>query len=108
MNHDKNAFKLFVHGSVIFVSLGITIAHEVLTRMGIDGNSKYVFSFALLAVALMLGRRMHMQVMLLIGVILINAPEASQAFYGYDKDVMIATVCAGILLPTLYDLIMSV
>jgi hypothetical protein len=105
MYEDGRRFRLFAHGLVIFVSMGITIANEILTRVGFSGSSFYVYSLALLLVALMLKRRVLAQGAILGAVILLSAPEATLVYYNLNRDYLLSAICAGILVPTLYSLI---
>ena len=42
---------------------------------------------------------------ILSGVVAINLPDASLLRYGLDRDVLLAAVCALILVPSIYELI---
>ena len=105
MDEDGSKFRYFAHGLVIFVSMGITIANEILTRIGISGNSFYVYSLALLLVALMLKRKVLAQGAILGAVILLSAPEATLIYYNLNRDYLLSAICAGILIPTLFSLV---
>ena len=108
MYEDGRKFRLFAHGLVIFVSMGITIANEILTRFGFAGNSFYVFSLALLLVALVLRRRVLAQGALLAAVILLTAPEATLIYYNLNRDYLLSAICAGIIVPSLFSMIGNV
>jgi hypothetical protein len=107
MIDDGSTFKLMVHGLVIFVSMAITIANEILTRIGLAGNSIYVFALALLVVSMLLGRHMIMQGVILGAVLLLTAPDATLDFYNLNRDFLLSAICAGILVPTLFSLLNS-
>ena len=107
MIDDGSTFKLIVHGFIIFVSMGITIAHEILTRVGLEANSIYVFSLSLLLVAMLLRHHMVLQGIILGAVLLLTAPDATLDFYNMNRDFLLSAICAGILVPTLFSLLNS-
>lgn len=105
MQRDKQAIKPLAHAAVVFVTLGITIANETLSQLGLEQNYIVVFSLALVLAALMLSRNWILISIVALGVIAMNLPEATLLRYQLDRDVLLAFVCAVILVPSIYELI---
>lgn len=106
MQKVKPAIKPVAYAVVVFVTLGITIANETMAQLGLEQNYVVVFSMALMLAALLLSRNLWLIAVVVLGVIAINLPEATQLRYHLDRDVLLAFVCAVILVPTIYQLIM--
>ena len=49
----NHALRPFLIGSVIFLTLGVAIASETLSRLGLEGNYVYLFSMAFVVAAIM-------------------------------------------------------
>jgi hypothetical protein len=64
-----------------------------------------MYSLALLLAALLLSRNLWLIAVVVLGVVAINLPETTQLRYHLDRDVLLAFVCAVILVPTIYQLI---
>ena len=105
MHKDKRAIKPAAYAVVVFVTLGITIANETMAQLGLEQNYVVVFSMALVLAALLLSRNLWLLAVVALGVMAINLPEATQLRYHLDRDVLLAFVCAVILVPTIYQLI---
>lgn len=105
MQKDKRAIKPAAYAVVVFVTLGITIANETMAQLGLERNYVVVFSMALVLAALLLSRNLWLLAVVALGVMAINLPEATQLRYHLDRDVLLAFVCAVILVPTIYQLI---
>lgn len=90
---------------VVFITLGVTIANETLGQLGLEQNYVLLFSFAFVVAILLLSRSWFYIGVVLLGVAAINLPDATLLRYGLDRDVVIAFVCAVILLPTVYRLV---
>ncbi|PCJ27956.1 MAG: hypothetical protein COA96_01985 [SAR86 cluster bacterium] len=107
MERQKHAFKPIAYGVIIFVTLGMAIANETLSRFGLESNYIAVFSVAFILVAILLSKNLIMLVVVITGVIALNLPEALLLQYHLDRDVLLAVVCAAILVPSVYDLFAS-
>ena len=107
MAQSNRALKPFLMGSVIFLTLGVAIASETLSRLGLEGNYVYLFSMAFVVAAIMLGRNILLLLVLAAGVVAINLPEAMLLQYHLDRDVLLAVVCAIVLVPVMYERIMA-
>lgn len=103
MAQSNRALKPFLMGSVIFLTLGLAIASETLSRLGLEGNYVYLFSMAFVVAAIMLGRNILLLLVLAAGVAAINLPEATLLQYHLDRDVLLAVVCAIVLVPVMYE-----
>jgi len=89
---------------ILFAVMGISLATETMNRFGLAENYIYIISAAFVFAALMLGKKPLLLLLVLLGVLVINLPDASLASYNIDRDMLLATVCSIILAPTLYDL----
>lgn len=103
MAQSNRALKPFLMGSVIFLTLGLAIASETLSRLGLEGNYVYLFSMAFVVAAIMLGRNILLLLVLAAGVAAINLPEATLLQYHLDRDVLLAVICAIVLVPVMYE-----
>lgn len=90
---------------VLFITLGVTIATEILGQLGLEQNYVLLFSFAFVVAILLLSRSWFYIGVVLLGVAAINLPDPTLLRFGLDRDVVIAFVCAVILLPTVYSLV---
>ena len=103
MAQSNRVLKPFLMGSVIFLTLGVAIASETLSRLGLEGNYVYLFSMAFVVAAIMLGRNILLLLVLAAGVAAINLPEATLLQYHLDRDVLLAVICAIVLVPVMYE-----
>tara|TARA_R110002073_G_scaffold131855_2_gene278582 strand:- start:1172 stop:1495 length:324 start_codon:yes stop_codon:yes gene_type:complete len=106
MERQKQLIQPFVYCAVVFITLGIAIANEILARFGLDNNLIYVFSIAFLVAGLLLSKNPVLLFCVLLGVFAINLPDATLAAYHLDRDVLLAMVCATLLVPSVYQLIL--
>lgn len=107
MERNSRGLKSIAYGFVVFITLGITIANETLSRFGQEGNFVIAFSIALVLAALVLSAKLWLTIVVLVGVAAVNMPDATLLSYGIDRDVLFAGICALILVPTVYDLMAS-
>lgn len=96
--------KPIAYGFVVFITLGISIANETLSRLGIENNYVIVFSVAFVVAACILATKIWLTMLVLLGVVAINLPEAVLLGMNLDRDVLLGAVCAVILVPTVYEL----
>lgn len=102
---DLRLVKPLLLGLFVFLTLGVTIAVEMLTRFGLEQNYAIVFSVAFVFAVLILSRNLLMIGIVFLGVIVINLPEVTLARYHLDQDLLLALVCAIILVPTVYKMV---
>jgi len=105
MDRKTTQLKPYVLGFVIFVTLGISIANETLGRFGLQDNYLMLCSVAFIIATVLLGKNLLIIASVVIGVVLLNVPDATIIGFQIDKDVLLAVVCAIVLVPTLYRLI---
>ncbi|MEQ8955952.1 MAG: hypothetical protein RL120_17605 [Gammaproteobacteria bacterium] len=105
MREASRSVKPFAFVAIIFIALGVTIANETLARVGLEGNYVLQFSAALMFAALLCSHNRSLVVITCLGVAAINMPDATLMSFGIDRDVLLASVCAAILVPSLYKLI---
>lgn len=107
MERQKQLIQPIVYCVVVFITLGIAIANEILARFGLENDQIYVFSIAFLVAALLLSKNLVLLLIVLIGVFAINLPDATLLQYNLDRDVILAMVCATLLVPSVYQLIVN-
>jgi hypothetical protein len=85
------------------------IANEILARFGLESNYIIVFSIAFLVAGLLLCKNLVllMLMLVLVGVFAFNLPDATLVQYHLDRDVLLAMVCATLLVPSVYQLIVN-
>ncbi len=97
----------FVYGLIIFLTLGIGLANELVHRLNLEGSFVWMFSIALLVAGLMVEGNKVMIMFIVCGVVAINLPQATLNYYGIDTDVVLAAVCAIIMLPAIYNMLLE-
>lgn len=107
MERQKQLIQPLVYCAVVFITLGIAIANEILARFGLENNYIVVFSIAFLVAGLLLSKNLILLAIVLVGVFAINLPEATLLQCHLDRDVLLAMVCATLLVPSAYQLIVS-
>lgn len=107
MHSEGKSARGVMYALVFFSLVGISLASETLTRVGLGDNYVYIVSLGLLFSVLLLGKKRLLVLCVLIGVLAINLPESFMAAYMVDRDLLLATVCSFILVPTLYDLFLN-
>lgn len=107
MEQRSKNIKPIAYGFVVFITLGISIANETLSRFGMENNYVIVFSVAFVFAACILATKMWLTIMVLLGVVAINLPESMLLGMNLDRDVLLGAVCALILVPTVYELMNS-
>ena len=108
MEKNKQTLKPFLIGVLIFVTLGISIAYETLSRFGLQDNYVIICSLAIvLAAMIMQGKNFWLMGLVIIGVIAVNLPEATLLRLHIDQDILLSLVCAIILVPLIYELMLK-
>tara|TARA_B110000037_G_scaffold57279_1_gene69890 strand:- start:598 stop:909 length:312 start_codon:yes stop_codon:yes gene_type:complete len=103
MERQKQLIQPLVYCVVVFITLGI--ANEILARFGLESNYIIVFSIAFLVAGLLLSK--NLVLLMLVGVFAFNLPDATLVQYHLDRDVLLAMVCATLLVPSVYQLIVN-
>lgn len=104
MHSDNRSAKKVLYALVFFSLIGISLASETLSRLGLGDNYVYLVTLGMLFSVLLLGQKRLLVFCVLLGVLVINLPDAFMETYMIDRDLLLATVCSFILVPTLYDL----
>jgi hypothetical protein len=107
LHSEGKSVRGVMYALVFFSLVGISLASETLTRVGLGDNYVYIVSLGLLFSVLLLGKKRLLVLCVLVGVLAINLPESFMATYMVDRDLLLATVCSLILVPTLYDLFLA-
>lgn len=105
MVREKRLIKPLAYAAVVFVTLGLTIANETLSQLGLEQNYVMVFSVALVIAALLLSRNLVLIVAVIAGVVMLNLPDPTFLGIRLDRDVLLAFICGLILVPTVYQLV---
>ena len=104
---QKTSLRPVLFALVFFSLIGISLATETLSTLGITDNYVLIVSMGFVFSVLLLGRRPLMVLCVLLGVLAINLPVSFLAEYRIDRELLIASVCSFILVPTLYDLFLA-
>lgn len=105
MVREKRFIRPMAYAAVVFVTLGLTIANETLSQLGLEQNYVMVFSVALVVAALLLSRNLVLIVAVIAGVVILNLPDPTLLGVHLDRDVLLAFICGLILVPTVYQLV---
>ena len=104
---ENRALIALVYFAVIFLTLALAIAYEALSRFGLETNYAVVFGVAFLLAVILLRRNVKVLALVLIGVVAINLPDETLLLYSVDRDILLAIVCAFILVPSTYELVLK-
>lgn len=107
MANEKRVIKPIAYALVIFLTIGITIANALLSRIGLDHSYMYLFSLAFGLMLLLVGKRPVMIVLVLMGMVMINLPDHVLTNWNLDRDLLLGVLCAVFLVPAIYDLVVS-
>jgi hypothetical protein len=107
MERQKQLIQPLVYCVVVFITLGIALANEMLAGFGLESNYIIVFSIAFLVAGLLLSKNLVLLMLMLVGVFAFNLPDATLVQYHLDRDVLLAMVCATLLVPSVYQLIVN-
>lgn len=103
MVKEKHNIKSIAFAMVIFFALALTVANEALSQLGLAQHYVILFTVTLIIAALLLSRKFWLILLVVVGVGLNNLPDSVLLNYYVDRDVLIAFICALIVLPTIYD-----
>ena len=107
MENERKSVRAVMYALVFFTLMGISLATETLTRVGLGENYGYIVTLGFVFSVLLLGKRRMLVLCVLIGVLAINLPVSFMETYMIDRDMLLASVCSFILVPTLYDLFLA-
>ncbi|MBL4821455.1 MAG: hypothetical protein JKY98_10785 [Gammaproteobacteria bacterium] len=107
MGNESRPIKPILYTLILFSLVGISLASEAMSRFGLADSYVWVISVAFLISALLLGKKPVLVLIVLLGVVAINFPASTLINYGIDKDMLLAAVCAIVLAPTIFNLIVS-
>jgi len=107
LHSEGKPVKGVLYALVFFSLIGISLASETLSRLGLGDNYIYIVTLGLLFSVLLLGKKRLLLFCVLLGVLAINLPESFMASFMIDRDLLLASVCSFILVPTLYDLFLA-
>ena len=107
MLSEGKSTRAVMYALVFFSLIGISLASEMLDRLGLGDNYVYIVSLGFAFSVLLLNKQRLLVFCVLLGVLAINLPESFLATYQIDRDMLLASVCSFILVPTLYDLFLA-
>ena len=107
MVRQKLLLQSLIYCAVVFISLGVAIANEILSRLGQESNYILVFSLAFMVAGLLLSKKLVLLLFVLVGVFALNLPDVTLLQYHVDRDILLAMLCATLLVPSLYQLIVD-
>ncbi|MDG1025571.1 MAG: hypothetical protein P8N94_12850 [Gammaproteobacteria bacterium] len=105
MERQRQLIQPLVYYAVVFITLGEAIANEILARFGLENNYIFAFAIAFVVAGLLLSKNVIFLALVLLGVFAINLPDAKLVRYSLYRDVLLALVCATLLVPSVYQLI---
>lgn len=105
MLKEQKKTRLVLFSLILFAAIGISLATETMSRLGLADSYIYIISLAFLVAALLVGKKPVIVGVVLIGVVVINLPEAALGTLDLDRDMVLALVCAIIIAPSVYELI---
>lgn len=105
MERESSQIKPYVYGVMIFTTVGVALANEMLSRVGIEGNRIALFSVALLLAVILLSRNLMMVVIVVLGVLALNLSDTVLLQYHLDRDLLLAMIGATIVVPSIYQLL---
>jgi len=105
MERQSSQIKPYIYGVIIFLTLGLALANETLSRIGMEGNRLALFSVAFVVAIILLSRNLMMVIAVVIGVLALNLPETVLLQYHLDRDMLLALIGAAVILPSVYGLV---
>ena len=105
MERQSSQIKPYISGVIIFLTLGLALANETLSRIGMEGNRLALFSVAFVVAIILLSRNLMMVIAVVIGVLALNLPETVLLQYHLDRDMLLALIGAAVILPSVYGLV---
>ncbi len=81
MERQRQFIQPLVYCSVVFITLGIAIANEILARFGLENNYLFAFSIAFVVAGMLLSKNVIFLVIVILGVFAINLPDATLLQY---------------------------
>ena len=103
MAKEKYSVKSIAFALIIFFALALTVANEALSQLGLQEHYIILFTVTLVLAALLLTRKFWLVLLVVLGVGLNYLPDSVLLSYYVDRDVLIAFICALIVLPSVYD-----
>jgi hypothetical protein len=107
LDRETKSVRTVLYGLVFFSLIGISLATETLSRLGLADNYAFIVTLGFIFSLLLVGKKPLLVLCVLLGVLAINLPESFMENYRIDRDILIASVCSFILVPTLYDLFLA-
>ncbi|MEX0617819.1 MAG: hypothetical protein WDZ76_04280 [Pseudohongiellaceae bacterium] len=105
MERSHRLVRLTGIGLVVFLTVGITLANETLSRLGVDADRLVVISVAMVITVFLASRNIVVIVAVVAGVVAVNLPDSLLTHYNLDRDLLLASIGALILLPSIYSLV---
>jgi hypothetical protein len=97
--------KIVISSVAIFLSIGILLARETLARLGLESHYLLIAIGALLVTVLLSQRSIFLTGTVFLLCLAINIPSELLGSLQIDKDIMIASLLAIVILPLVYNII---
>ena len=90
---------------ILFLTIGVTVAREALSRFGLETNYLMIALVALVFTALLAHRSLMLVVLVLLLCVAINLPPEMLGGLTIDQDFLVAALIAVVILPLVHKLL---
>ena len=97
--------KVLLYGLILFLTIGVTVAREALSRFGLETNYLMIALVALVFTALLAHRSLMLVVLVLLLCVAINLPPEMLGGLTIDQDFLVAALIAVVILPLVHKLL---
>ncbi|MDP2140094.1 MAG: hypothetical protein Q8L20_04715 [Gammaproteobacteria bacterium] len=98
--------KLVLYGLILFLTIGVTVARETLSRFGMETNYLMIALVALVLTVLLAHRSLMLVLLVLLLCVAINLPPEMIGGITIDQDFLVAVLIAVVILPVVHKLLM--
>lgn len=98
--------KLVLYGLILFITIGVTLARETLSRFGLETNYLIIALLALIFTGLLTQRSLILVVLVLLICVAINLPPEIVGGITIDQDLLVAALIAIVILPMVHKLLL--
>ena len=97
--------KMTLYGLILFLTAGITVARELLMRVGFNTNFLLIALIALVVTGLLMYQNLLFVVLIIFMTAALYLPEEFLQQIYIDQDIILGSLIALIVLPTVYQAI---
>lgn len=98
--------KFVLYGLILFLTIGVTVARETLSRFGLEANYLMIALVALVFTALLAHRSLMLVILVVLLCVVINLPPEMLGGFTIDQDFLVAVLIAVVILPMVHKLLM--